>query len=138
MRALGEWTDEKMHTSFWKVHDRDRMLPHVVYSIKIPMTDEDWVNYNQALAHFAAARVLHNELARGKLDQTTRIHKDAANELTWPQLTVPGQTLEEMLAGMVKKHSLGQPWDWGRPMGERPENRPVEYGGRLQGYYDSE
>jgi hypothetical protein len=140
MKALGEWIDDKMPESLWKVHDRDQMLPQVIYSIKVPMNDEDWFNYNQALAHFEQARNLHNELTRGKheLDQMTKFHKDAADQLTWPQLTVPNHTLELMLAGMVKQHSLGQPWDWGKPVGNRPELRPVEYGGTLRNYFPSE
>jgi hypothetical protein len=91
------------------VHDRDAMISSIVYSVRIPMVDQDFLNYSQALAHFKDARELHNLLARGKeeLDYVTKVHVDATNQLTWPQLTVPDRTLEEMLAGLVKQNSLG-------------------------------
>jgi hypothetical protein len=139
MKELGDWLDEHMNLDWHKVHERDAMIPSIVYSVKMPMVEQDWLNYNQALAHFKDAREHHNLLARGKemLDQITKVHVDAANQLTWPQLTVPDRSMEDMLAGLVLQHSLGRPWDWGRPVGVRPELRPQEYGGTLEGYFPS-
>jgi hypothetical protein len=139
MKELGAWLEVHMNENWHKVYHRDAMIPSVIYSVKVPMLDQDWLNYNQALAHFKDARELHNLLACGKeeLDHVTKVHVDAANQLTWPQLTVPDQSLEEMLAGLVKQNSLGQPWDWGRPIGVHPELRPKEYGGTLEGYSSS-
>jgi hypothetical protein len=139
MKEFGDWLDCHMNEGWHKVHDRDAMIPSVVYTVKVPMLEQDWLNYNQALAHFKDARELHNLLACGKddLDHVTKIHVDAADRLTWPQLTAPERTLEEMLAFLVKQNSLGQPWDRGRPVGVHPELRPKEYGGRLEGYFPS-
>ncbi|KAF1914856.1 hypothetical protein BDU57DRAFT_501562 [Ampelomyces quisqualis] len=136
MKEFGDWLEAHMHESLHKVHERDEMLPEVVYTVKVPMTDTDWANYNQALAYFPDARDLHNLLTRGKeqLDQVTKVHEDTAGQLTWPRLTVPGWSLEEMLAAMVKQHSLGLPWDWGMPLGHHPELRAKEYGGSLKDY----
>jgi hypothetical protein len=119
MKELGDWLEAHMNQNWHKVHHRDAMIPSVIYSVKVPMLDQDWLNYNQALAHFKDARELHNLLARGReeLDQITEIHVDAASRLTGPQLTVPNRSLEEMLVGLVKQNSLGLPWDWGRPIG---------------------
>lgn len=135
MKEFSDWLDAHMDESLHKIHERDQMLPEVVYTVKIPMTDTDWRNYNQALAYFPHARHFHNQLARGKeeLDQVTKVHQDAAGELTWPRLTVPDCSLEAMLAAMVKQHSLGLPWDWGMP-GHHPELRAEEYGGTLKDY----
>jgi hypothetical protein len=137
MKEIGAWLDTHMNEEWHKVHDRDAMISSVVYSVKVPMVDQNFLNYSQALAHFKNARELHNLLAQGKeeLDHVTKVHVDAANLLTWPQLTIPDMTLEEMLAGLVKQNSLGQPWDWGRPVGFHPELRPQEYGGTLEGYF---
>jgi hypothetical protein len=136
MNDFGDWLDAHMYKALHKVHERDEMLPEVVYTIKIPMTDTDWVNYNKALAYFPEARDLHNQLACGKeeLDQVTKVHEDAAGQLTWPRLTVPDCSLDAMLAAMVKQHSLGLPWDWGMPLGHHPELRAEEYGGTLKNY----
>jgi hypothetical protein len=136
MKDLDDWLSAYMHEDLHVPVDRDAMLPNVVYSVKIPMTDEHWLNYNQALAHFPEARDLHNLLGPGKqgLDQITRGHKnEGMDELTWPQLTVPEHSLEEMLMMLVKQHRLGVPWDFGR-MGFRPELVPEEMGGELKGY----
>jgi hypothetical protein len=136
MKELGDWLEAHMNKTWHKVHNRDAMIPSVVYSVKVPMLDQDWLNYNQALAYFKDARELHNLLARGReeLDHITETHVDATNRLTWPQLTVSDRSLEEMLAGLVKQNSLGLQWDWGRPIGIHPELRPKEYGGTLERY----
>lgn len=136
MKELGDWLDAHMHEDLHDAYEVDEMLPGVVYSVKIPMTDKDWLNYNQALAHFANARDLHNLLSPGKeeLDQVTKVHRnEQLGQLTWPQLTVPEKSLGEMLASLVKQHRLGVPWDWGR-MTYHPELVPEELGGSLKNY----
>jgi hypothetical protein len=135
MKELGDWLDAYMHEDLHQVVDVDAMLPEVIYTVKVPMLDETWLNYNQALAHFTNARNLHNILAVGKDDfeKVTMVHQDATGHLTWPQLTKPGRTLEEMLTEMVNVYRLGLPWDWGR-VGHRPELFPEERGGKLKGY----
>jgi hypothetical protein len=111
MKELGDWINNHMHPDLHKVHERDAMISSIVYSVEIPILEQDWVNYNQALAHLKDAREYHNLLARGReeLDRVTKVHVDATDQLTWPQLTVPNLSLEEMLAGLVTQHSLGRP-----------------------------
>jgi hypothetical protein len=134
-RLLDDWLDDHMHWSLHQPVDMDGMIPSIVYTVKIPMTDDHWANYREALGHFPDARDLHNLLVKDKdeLDQITRIHQDFAGRSTWALLTQPGKTLEEMMAGMVKGDRLSIPWDRRRPT-ERPELLPEELGGKLRGY----
>ncbi|KAF2831885.1 hypothetical protein CC86DRAFT_339918 [Ophiobolus disseminans] len=136
MRELDAWLSRYMHEGLHEVIACDEMLPSVVYTIKIKMTNQHWFNYNQALAHFTAARDLHNLLSQGQegLDHVTRVHKnDGMEELTWPQLTVPELSMDEMLAMLVKQHRLGVPWDFAR-MTSHPELVPEELGGKMKDY----
>jgi hypothetical protein len=75
MKELGDWLDAHMPESLHEIVDVDQMLPNLVYSTKVPMNDEHWLNYNQALAYFDEARTLHDLLAKGKndFDQVTRV-----------------------------------------------------------------
>lgn len=144
MKDLDNWLDAKMPEALHTVIERDAIIKKVVIIISIPMTNEDWLNYNQVLPFFPDALDMHNLLAQGKdeFDQVTQDHRELAGlpqlqrqepQLTYPQLTEPSLTLEEMLAVMVKRQALGQPWDWGRG-GSRPELLPKEYGGTLEDY----
>ncbi|KAH8731532.1 hypothetical protein GQ44DRAFT_722495 [Phaeosphaeriaceae sp. PMI808] len=108
MKEFGDWLDSKMHEHLNQVSSQDEILPSVVYSISIPMTDEDWLNYNQALVHFPKAHHLHNLLSFGQknFDEVTRVHMDAEGNPTWSQLTVPGMTLGMIIASLVRRHRL--------------------------------
>jgi hypothetical protein len=79
-RLLEEWFDDHMHWSLHQAVDVDVMLPQVVYTVKIPMTDEHWSNYQETLGHFPVARELHNMLVKSKdeLDRDPRAHQDFA------------------------------------------------------------
>jgi hypothetical protein len=143
MMDLGNWLDAKMPEGLQTVIERDAMIKEVVFVVVIPMTDGDWLNYNQVLPFFPDALDMHNILAQGKdeLDKVTQDHRELAGlpqlqrrepQLTYTQLTEPGLTLEEILSVMVKRQALGQPWDWDK-MGQRPELLPREYGGTMEG-----
>jgi len=140
MKQLDVWLSAYMHENLHEVHLRCSMLPSVAYSVKIPITDEHWLNYNQALAHFMLARDMHNSLSLGKdgFDQVTATHRAEGLEgeegaLTWPLLTEPDLTLEQTCALLVKRNRLSVPWDYAR-MHYHPEIVPEELGGRLKGY----
>jgi hypothetical protein len=144
MKDLGNWLEAKMPKALQTVVERDAMIKEVVFIVSIPMLDEDWLNYNQVLPFFPDALDMHNLLALGKdeLDKVTQDRRELAGlpqlqrrepQLTYPQLTEPGLTLEEILSVMVKRLALGQPWDWDK-MGQRPELLPKEYGGTMEGY----
>jgi len=144
LKLLGEWLQEKMPRAFETVLDSDQIIPEVIISVSIPMTQEDWQNYNEVLPHFKDALDMHNALTCGseEFDQVTKTHVEIAGIDTYqrkePQLThsllaVPNLSLEEVLAGMVKREQLGRPWDWGRST-YRPELLPEELGGELKGY----
>ena len=127
--------DLHMHEDLHKSNEIDAIIPTCVITVVLPMTDEHWANYHQALKFFPKALELYTMLSVGKdnFDQVTAGHKDAEGNLTYPQLSLEGQTLEEMLGGMVKGRRLGIPWDWER-MGNRPAMLPTEYGGQLKDY----
>jgi hypothetical protein len=135
MQVFDDWIEERMDESLHVVHERDVMLASVVYSVKVPMTDDHFDFYLQALAHFPDARDLHNLLVKGKdeLDNVTRVHQDSAGRPTWALLTQPNMTLEQMMMGMVKGDRLSIPWDRRRPT-ERLELLPTELGGTLRDY----
>lgn len=144
LKLLGEWLQEKMPQAFETVVDSDEVIPEVIISVSIPMTQENWQNYNEVLPHFKDALDMHNALTCGsdEFDQVTKTHVEIAGIGTYqhkePQLTqsllvIPNLNLEEVLAGMVKREQLGRPWDWGRST-YRPELLPEELGGELKGY----
>ncbi|KAH5970564.1 hypothetical protein HBI85_075400 [Parastagonospora nodorum] len=144
LKLLGEWLQENMPRTFETVLDRDEVIPEVIISVSIPMTQEHWENYNQVLPHFKDALDMHNALTCGsdEFDQVTKAHVEIAGidtykrkepQLTRPLLMDPNLSLEEVLAGMVKREQLGRPWDWGRST-LHPELLPEELGGELKGY----
>lgn len=137
MKEVLGWLDDHMPVELQQAVASDALVPGVVYAVKIPMREEEVANYYQLIPHFPSARDLQNLLAGGKenLDFVTADLQDAEGMRTWPQLTVPNQSLEQMLAGMVKSRRLGIPWDWARTT-YRPEYFPVEYnaGGSLVDY----
>jgi hypothetical protein len=55
--------DSYMADSLHTVVERDGVLPNVVYKVSIPMTDANWVRYNQVLAIFGFANGVHDMLA---------------------------------------------------------------------------
>jgi hypothetical protein len=140
MRVVDEFLSVHMHESLHVVIERDEVIPSVVYRVKVPMTEQHWLDYNTILAQFKQACDLHNALCAGKedFDSVTKVHRAEGlggqdGQLTWPQLTVPDLTLEQMAAGLVKQNRLGLPWDYGR-MHYHPELVPEELGGQLEGY----
>jgi hypothetical protein len=67
--------DSYMADSLHTVVERDRVLPNVVYKVSIPMTDANWVRYNQVLAISGFANGVHDMLAVGSdvFDQYTYV-----------------------------------------------------------------
>lgn len=140
MKQLQVWLDTYMHEDLYEVHLCDQMITNCVISVKISMTDEHWLNYNQALTYFATARDMHNLLSVGReeFDQVTATHRAEGLDgqegaLTWPLLTAPDLTLEEMCALLVKQNRLTVPWDFSR-MHYHPQLVPEQLGGRLHKY----
>jgi hypothetical protein len=144
MKLLGEWLEQKMPEALERPFERDPVIKEVIISVTILMTDIDWYNYNQILPYFSDALDMHNALAVGsdEFDQVTKTHTEVKGlatyqrkepRLTQALLTIPDLSLEQMLAGMVKREQLGRPWDWGRST-FRPDLLPEELGGELKGY----
>jgi hypothetical protein len=133
--ALLAWLDAHMPEAIHHPAARDDLMPDLIYTVTVLMTDEDWRNYNNALEYFPLALELQNLLAAGKesLDQVTYAMVNSEGNLTRPLLAGQGQGLEDILVVMVKKNRLGIQWDWAR-CGHRPELVPEEYGGTLKGY----
>jgi hypothetical protein len=62
---LYNFIDSYMADSLQTVVERDGILPNVVYKVSIPMTDANWVKYNQLLTIFGFANGVHDMLAGG-------------------------------------------------------------------------
>jgi hypothetical protein len=68
MRVVDEFLSVHMHESLHVVIERDEVIPSVVYRVKVPMTEQHWLDYNTILAQFKQACDLHNALCAGKED----------------------------------------------------------------------
>ncbi|KAF2134111.1 hypothetical protein P153DRAFT_363102 [Dothidotthia symphoricarpi CBS 119687] len=99
----------------------DPILPEVVYSVSIPMTDKDWADYQQAVSVFPRVAAFSGTLAVGEVafDQVTAVHPTA------PMLA-QGVELEDLLATLVKRHSLGASWNVMKPW-EKPGQDDWKY-----------
>ncbi len=62
---LNNFIDSYMADSLQTVVEHDGILPNVVYKVSIPMTDADWVKYNQLLTIFGFANGVDDMLAGG-------------------------------------------------------------------------
>lgn len=129
--ALLEWLDKHMSEALHHPAARDALMPGIIYTAKVPMTDEHWDSYNEVSPYFPLAQELQDLLVAGEdsLDKVKNVLVDSNGKSTRALLE---DQLE--LKDMVKKNRLGIPWDWGRPH-LRPEVFPDAYpGGTLKGY----
>ncbi|KAH6612774.1 hypothetical protein C7974DRAFT_454959 [Boeremia exigua] len=106
--AVLVWLDQYMGTELQTPACTDTMVSNVVYAVNIPMSDENWRDWNVILDLFPHASAWQKALTSNEpFDQVTTDHHTA-------RLFVEDEPLEALLRDMVGQYNLGAQHELGR------------------------